>query len=199
MAKLRRRTELRIRQVKKNKIDFIAKQNREFARNRRFYITQLKRFLKGPKQLLLDPAVRNVAIKFAKLSFAFIMDSCQGHLYPEGANKNPFTRVLLENVKLGQKLQFDKAYFEIVLNHSPASMHLRAALKDLERKCPFVETLTGPGTQGVMLIAKQPLKEKLVDKKEAKQIQQRNLRFIQEFEKLVDSFVEKYGIGAKRG
>ncbi len=195
MARLRRRNEIRVvSQAKRPHAELIAKQNERLATERPIYIASLNSLLNDPKQLLLDPAVRNVAIKFAKLPFAFIRDSCEGHFYPKEADKNPFTRVPLENVKPGQKLQFDKAYFEIELDYSPAAMHLRAALKDLGRKCRFVKALTAPGIQGIMLVAKQPPSEKIVDKKEAIEIQQRNLRAIQEFEKVVDLFVGKHGI-----
>lgn len=176
--------------------EFAARHNHLVKKGRRVYLRHLKSLLDDPHQPLLDPAVRGVAIKFAKLPFGFIQDSCEGHFY-KTQECFPENRVSLDKIEPRQKLFFDRAYFDVILDYSQPALELRAALKKLEKSNHFIKVLGTELPFMPTIITLRFEKGKQVTKKQALQIQRQNHLMISLFEKIVDGFVENYGVPVK--
>ena len=167
----------------------IREWNRRVAARRSESLEYMSEAMRS-KDCDIERAVRRVAKKFARLPFGCINECCEGHFYRENAASID-DRIPLGKAAAGEKLLFEPGYFELELDLSAAAMEFRAALQQL-KKMPGVRIRGGSAILNVEFIPK--LSEKPFSKNQALAIWAGQLRFIQNFEALVDRFVAKYGV-----
>lgn len=155
--------------------------------------SQLKKFGKelSDKKDGLEPNIRSVSIKFTQLPFGFITDSCGGHFSNKkwvGRNSEVFPGKLTP----GKHLYFKGANFEMHLDHSPEANEFRAALENVKEKHPWVTFL---GSEGIQMDFGMLDTYRLDTLGDVQKCKTANRRFLEDFEKVVNRFVRKYGIG----
>jgi len=168
----------------------IAKYNEGVAKHRLKKLDELRSLLRDKKvgPLLLDLETRGVARKFARLPFGCISDSCAGHFMDSPIIGE---RLALEKIKQNQRVYASGADFELVLDFSPQAMEFRKALEEFDKRVPFGKVTWA----GSMIYVSVPVnKGKKFGRRQAMEIRKANLRFLEEYEKLVGSFAEKYGV-----
>jgi len=171
----------------------IANYNEGVAKHRLAKLKELRSLLRDKKvgPLLLDLETRGVARKFARLPFGCICDSCAGHLMDEPIMGE---RIALEKIGPNQKVFATGADFELALDFSPQAMEFRKALEEFDKRVPFARVTWG-GSLSYVSVPINPSKK--FGKRDAVEIRKLNLRFLEEFEKLVDGFAKKYGVRVK--
>jgi hypothetical protein len=166
----------------------LRRQRREFQKNRAFRLKILVQMIRT-KDRDLDPELVLACKKFSRLPFAFINDSCAGHLSTESCSLG--RRLSFNELRPGQKIYCSGADFEIQMDGSPAAIEFMNALGETCNKFPFVIAELNPElcTFGV-----EDSRYTKVTKQQAGIILEHNQQFIRAFSKLVDRFVAKYGV-----
>jgi len=170
----------------------IAQRNLWFVAQRESQLRKFGKELRDKKDGI-EPNVRSVSIKFTRLPFGFLTDSCGGHFSnDEWVERN--SEVFPGKLKPGKRMYFKGANFEMLLDHSPEANEFRAALKKIKEKHPWVSFLDSGGTQMDFGMLDTYRLDTLEDVQKCKTA---NRRFLEDFEKVVGRFVAKYGIGVR--
>lgn len=163
----------------------IHEENEKFARARKERLAWLKILLRTKN---IDPKIVRIAEKFARLPFAYIRDSCEGHFRrTSDSTRNLRLEALPENAFV----HYFGAEFEIVHNSSREATEFRNELLKLEQKLPFVIIAPGKTFVNLMVEMEGTLLKKRISKQKALQIVKENQMFLGEFERIVDKFLQK--------
>jgi len=150
---------------------------RFFARERAWGLRELRTLLREPGGI--DPAVRRVTVKFARLPFAAITDNCEGHFFLDSArHKKISLKAIEKGIAAGKippnaKIYWKPAYFEILVNGSKAAEEFSGA------RAKEVPPMLPDSTEPVTI-------------ETARKIRAHNLRHISAVEKVADRFIAKY-------
>ena len=166
--------------------------NESVAKERAIKLQGLRRLLREKKIRLplLDVETRAIARKFAKLPFGYINDSCAGHFSESLLGRKRFS---LEEIGPRQRVFASGADFEIRLDLSKPALEFRERLNHFAKKFSFKSVTPGfrqIHVNGPVIIVR-------AGRKQAAKIREANLQVIEEFEKFLDYFVEKYGVPVK--
>ena len=165
-----------------------------YYRIRHELMKSLRKALRGPQDKL-DPAVRNVTIKFSRLPFATMQGACEGFFYRRG--KTGIERIALPKTNPKERFRYHSAYFCIILDGSPEAREFRTDLEGLKKKIPSVEIEGARESSVINVYAHRPRNSMTVTKETAYKIREDNLRFIKEFERIVDKYLKRYSLRGK--
>ncbi len=175
----------------KERVDFLKK----FAADRRTWVKLLGPALRAAPPMGVEPEVRTWAIKFSQLPFGYVLGSCGGYFYNKTQNKRkklPLSE--LQKYSKNKEFFYTSTHFELILNNSPEAKKFKSAVERLKDKYKFLNV---SGETELIIWMGFPSSHSLVTKQDGMIFRQQNLRFIKEFEKLVDRFVKKYGVRAR--